>query len=94
MNAKELSLQLRNIGEKSAERLLAVGIDSPEKLKEVGVEKTYLKILSRGLLPCSFNASYLYALHGAIIDCDWRKIPEEKKNEYKQFTEDLRSGNF
>ena len=71
MNAKELSLQLRNIGEKSAERLLAVGIDSPEKLKEMGVEKVYLKILSRGLLPCSFNAAYLYALHGAIIDCDW-----------------------
>ena len=94
MNAQDLATSLRNIGIQSAERLISIGIDSPEKLKELGATKTYLKLLSSGILPCSFNASYLYALHGAIIDCDWRDIPEKEKEEYKKFTEELRAGNF
>jgi len=40
---KELSRQLKNIGPKLAKKLISVGIDSPDKLREIGTEKAFAK---------------------------------------------------
>lgn len=80
---------LRNIGPVCARDLVAAGIDSPEKLKELGAQEAFLKLCLHTKKFC-FNAAYLYALEGAIKNCDWRAIPENKKIEFKAFTAKLR----
>ena len=38
-----------------------------------------------------FNAAYLYALEGAIRDCDWLDLPDKIKQEYKEYAQNLQS---
>lgn len=89
--SKQLADSLRNIGPVVAQKLINAGIDSPEKLRKLGAKKAYLKILESGGFCGKFHAVYLYALEGAIIDCDWREIPEKTKKEFKAFTQNLRN---
>lgn len=88
--AQQLSQELRNIGLLSARRLLEVGIDSLATLKEVGVEEAYMRLCAHPNFDGMHHAVMLYALEGAIRNCDWREIPEVKKEEYKQLTHFLR----
>lgn len=81
---------LRNIGPACAERLVEAGIDTPEKLRNLGAKEALFRIFQkRG--PAYLHACYLYALHGAIEGRAWNDLPEEKKDEYKQFTKDLKN---
>ncbi len=89
MNEKELAQKLRNVGPACSKQLVAVGIDTPEKLRKLGAKKAFMMIMQR-MGPMHFNAAYLYALYGAIHDCDWRDVPEDKKQEFKEFTAKLR----
>ncbi len=81
MSPKQLAKQLRNIGPTVAAKLIMAGIDTPEKLKKYGAKEAFLRIHRSGGFCGKFHAAYLYALEGAITDCDWRKIPEKKKRE-------------
>ncbi len=90
MSPLQLSKILKNIGPTMAQKLVNAGLDTPEKLKKMGAKKAYLRIHQSGGFCGKFHAAYLYALEGAIMDCDWLKIPENKKREYKEFTEELR----
>lgn len=87
--------EMRNLGPAVEKDLLAAGIKSSAEVLKLGVEKTFLKMLDgrlklRRSAKCC-NALYLYSIYGAIHDIDWREIPESKKNEFKKFTEKLRS---
>ena len=93
MTPKELAKQLRNIGPVTSKQLLEVGIDSLATLKKVGVKETYKRLCERADFCGNYHATYLYALEGAILDCDWREIPESKKKEYKALTDALRKQN-
>jgi hypothetical protein len=73
-----------------AQKLYNAGIDTPEKLKKLGTKKAYLLIHQNGGFCGKFHAGYLYALEGAIRDCDWLKLPPGTKSEFKAFTERLR----
>jgi len=87
--AKSLAKQLRNVGPKLAAKLIEAGIDTPEKLRQVGAKKAFTKVYPSGDAYGDFNAAYLYALEGAIRDCDWLDIPEQIKREHKKFAQDL-----
>jgi DNA transformation protein len=84
-----LSKQLKNIGPKLAAKLIEAGIDSPEKLRSLGARAAFDKMYQHGDRYGDFNAAYLYALEGAIRDCDWLQIPESLKTEYKQYANEL-----
>lgn len=91
--------QMLNLGPVVESDLLKVGITSPKQIIELGAKKTFIQMLvgrikaGRGAKCC--NAVYLYAIYGAIHNIHWNEIPEEKKNEFKQFTKELRkSGRF
>jgi DNA transformation protein len=88
---KNLAKQLRNIGPKLAEKLIEARIDSPEKLRRLGAKKAFEKMYAAGDSYGDFNAAYLYALEGAIRNCDWLEIPEEIKAEYKAYAQSLQS---
>ena len=87
--AKDLAKQLRNVGPRLAEKLVAAGIYTPEKLRQIGAKKAFAKMYPTGDSYGDFNAAYLYALEGAIRDCDWLDIPESIKQEYKQYAQSL-----
>ena len=88
---KKLAKQLRNVGPKLAGRLIEAGIDSPEKLKKLGAKRAFETMYARGDAYGDYNAAYLYALEGAIRDCDWLDIPAEVKSEYKQYAQELQA---
>ena len=86
---KKLSKQLKNVGPKLAEKLVETGIDTPEKLRELGAKQAFNKMYALGDSYGDYNAAYLYALEGAIRDCDWLDIPNDLKEEYKQYAKNL-----
>ena len=87
--AKDLAKQLRNVGPKLAAKLVEAGIDTPAKLRQMGAKKAFTKMYPAGDAYGDFNAAYLYALDGAIRDCDWLDLPADIKREYKKFAQDL-----
>ena len=88
---KNLAKQLRNIGPKLAAKLIEARIDSPEKLRRLGAKRAFEKMYAAGDSYGDFNAAYLYALEGAIRNCDWLEIPDEIKVEYKAYAQSLQS---
>ena len=88
---KDLARQLRNVGPKLAAKLVEAGIDSPEKLRRMGAKKAFQILYADGDSYGDFNAAYLYALEGAIRDCDWLDIPEKIKLEYKTYAQGLQA---
>ena len=89
--AKDLAKKLRNIGPKLAAKLIEAGIDSPEKLRRIGAKKAFEEMYADGDSYGDFNAAYLYALEGAIRDCDWLEIPQKIKQEYKEYAQNLQA---
>ncbi len=86
--------EMRNLGPAVEKDLAAAGIFTAHQVIKLGPEKTFLKMLDGRLklgrsAKCC-NALYLYSIYGAIMDCDWREVPSERKEYFKAFTETLR----
>jgi len=81
MSVAELTA-LRNLGMKSAEQLVAVGIATPADLRRIGVEHAW-ELLRKQSPDKDICACALYALHGALSGEVWHKIPAAKKKHYK-----------
>jgi DNA transformation protein len=69
--------RMRNLGPISASRLRVVGIDSPEELKRVGAVEAYIRL--KETHPFEISVVFLYALHGAVTDTDWRQLSESTR---------------
>lgn len=90
---------MRNLGPACERDLNAVGIFTAQELIDIGVEGAFLKLLqgrvARGLGTNGCNAAYLYALYGAVHECDWREVPEATKLAFKHWTAEIRqAGTF
>lgn len=87
--------QLRNIGPKCIADMQLARIQDPQTLRSLGVEKAFLRILlarsERGISNKRLSVNYLYALHGAIHDLDWRDIPQTAKHKYRTLLADIRT---
>ena len=71
---------------------METGIDSPEKLRQIGAKKAYEKMYPAGDAYGELKAApCLFALEGAIRDCDWLEIPEEIMQEYIELAKGLQS---
>lgn len=73
---------LPNIGEKLEEQLNKIGIDTIDRLKEVGSKEAWLNIRSVDRSAC---INRLYALEGAIQGIRWHNLSKEVKIELKEF---------
>ena len=78
---KELT-QLPNIGKVVAEKLIQVGITTPEELRNVGAEQAFirLQIIDEGACLCM-----LQGLEGAVQGIRWHNLPKERKTELIDF---------
>lgn len=78
---------MRNIGKEMARKLTAVGIDSPEKLREAGSKQAFFRLKAVWPQVCLVH---LYALEGAITDTEYNGLPKETKLDLKEFSDCLR----
>lgn len=78
---------MRNIGREMARKLAAVGIDTPDKLREAGSTEAFfrLKVVFHEIC-----LVHLYALEGAIEGLDYNRLPENRRLELKAFSDQLR----
>ena len=78
---------MKNIGKEMARKLTAVGIDSPEVLAESGAKHAFFKL--KEVFP-DVCLVHLYALEGAVQGIDFNCLPQEKKQELKEFSDFLK----
>lgn len=74
--------RMPNIGKVVAEKLIQVGITTPEELKVIGTEQAFIRLLTVDDTACF---SMLQGLEGAIQGIRWHNLPKERKEELKEF---------
>src|SRR4029453_2580642 len=73
-----MTSKIRNVGPKSAAWLRQGGVRTTEDLVRVGPVEAFLKVKRAGFRP---SLNLLYAMAGAMADCHWAELPEERKEE-------------
>ena len=69
-------VKIRNVGPKSAAWLRQVGVRTLEDLVRIGPVESFLKVKRAGFRP---SLNLLYAMAGALDDCHWTDLPEERR---------------
>src|SRR3546814_12687118 len=69
---------MRNIGPKGAAWLRQVGLRTPEDLAQAGPLEAFMRVKRAGFKP---SLNLLYALEGALQDCHWQEVPDERRVE-------------
>lgn len=73
---------LRNLGP-ATERLLAtVGITTPDDLHQAGAVDAYQRLVDTQ--PPRLTITMLWALAGALLDIDWRDLPDHARRQLRQ----------
>lgn len=72
---REDLLKLKNIGERSADWLLAIDIETAAQIEELGAAEVYRRLRAR--FPVSRNM--LWALQGALLDLPYNQLPPDIK---------------
>lgn len=85
-----MSSKIRNVGPKSAAWLRQIGVRTTEDLERVGPVEAFLKVKRAGFRP---SLNLLYSMAGALADCHWADLPEEKKQELLAALEAAESAN-
>ena len=70
--------KLRNIGPKSAAWLRQVGLRTFDDLASIGAVEAFMRVKRAGFKP---SLNLLYALEGALLDCHWQQVPDERRSE-------------
>ena len=78
---------MMNIGKEMERKLTSVGIDSTEKLIELGSKEAFIKIKQAYPNVCLVH---LYPLEGAIHIIEYNCLPEDMKKELKEFSDFLK----
>jgi len=73
---------MKNIGKVVAEKLIQVGITTPEELCAIGSEQAFIRLQTIDETAC---LSMLQALEGAVQGIRWHNLPRERKEELKEF---------
>ncbi|MGO4262078.1 TfoX/Sxy family protein [Lysobacter sp. TAB13] len=70
--------KMRNIGPKSAAWLRQVGLRTHEDIAAIGTVEAFMRVKRAGFKP---TLNLLYAIEGALLDCHWQEISEERRQE-------------
>lgn len=82
-------LNLKNIGKEMADKLLSIGVGSPESLGALGPRQAFARLKQAFPQVCLVH---LYALEGAVQNREIGELSEEAKKELKAFSDSLKSG--
>lgn len=72
------AVKMRNIGPKSAAWLRQVGLRTLDDLVAVGTVEAFMRVKRAGFKP---GLNLLYAIEGALLDCHWQEVPDERRQE-------------
>ncbi len=72
---------MKNIGAKSAGWMIEVGVDTPEKLRDIGAIETYRRM--KAAYPRQISLCALWALQGALLNTPYMHLPKELKEQLK-----------
>lgn len=72
------AVKMRNIGPKSAAWLRQVGLRSLDDLAAVGTVEAFMRVKRAGFKP---GLNLLYAIEGALLDCHWQEVPDQRRQE-------------
>lgn len=78
---------MMNIGKEMERKLISIGIDSAEKLMELGAKQAFVKLKQEYPQVCLVH---LYTLEGAIQNMEFNSLSEDKKKELKEFSDFLK----
>lgn len=78
---------MMNIGREMEKKLMSIGIDSSEKLVEMGAKNAFLRLKQTYPNVCLVH---LYTLEGAIQNIEFNCLSENKKRELKEFSDFLK----
>ena len=78
---------MMNIGKEMERKLVSIGIDSSEKLIELGAKRAFVKLKQEYPQVCLVH---LYTLEGAIQNTEFNSLSENKKKELKEFSDFLK----
>ena len=78
---------MMNIGKEMERKLISIGIDSSEKLMELGAKQAFVKLKQEYPQVCLVH---LYTLEGAIQNTEFNSLSEDKKKELKEFSDSLK----
>ena len=78
---------MMNIGKEMERKLTSVGIDSTEKLIELGSKEAFMKLKQAYPNVCLVH---LYTLEGAIHNIEYNCLSEDTKKELKEFSDFLK----
>ena len=67
---------MMNIGKEMERKLISIGIDSREKLIELGAKQAFVKLKQEYPQVCLVH---LYTLEGAIQNTEFNSLSEDKK---------------
>ena len=70
-------IKMRNIGPKSSAWLRQVGLRTREDIAAAGPVDAFMRVKRAGFRP---SLNLLYALEGALADCHWQEVPEERRH--------------
>ncbi|MEP6940217.1 MAG: TfoX/Sxy family protein [Rudaea sp.] len=90
MADKNVAAKIRNVGPKSAAWLRQVGVRTQEDLVRLGAVEAFMKVKRAGFRP---SLNLLYALEGALADCHWADLPDERKAALLQAAESAEAAN-
>ena len=77
---------MKNIGKEMANKLISVGIETKEKLIQIGSKEAFLKIKEAYPNVCLVH---LYTLEGAIQDTEFNQLSVDIKKELKAFNNSI-----
>ncbi len=78
---------MMNIGKEMERKLKSVGIESSEKLIEIGAKDAFLRLKQKYPNVCLVH---LYTLEGAIHNMEFNSLSEDTKKELKEFSDYLK----
>ncbi len=70
-------IKLKNLGEKSADMLVNVGITSPQQIEDLGAVAVYKRLREHHHV----SRVMLWALQGALMDIPYNQLPDDIKQD-------------
>lgn len=86
MSMAELT-DMENIGKELKRKLVSIGVEKPEQLAALGAKKVFARLKAVYPQVCLVH---LYALQGALMGCEWNRLPEKTKKDLKGYSDLLK----
>ena len=81
-----LLIESQNIGKVLELKLNSLGIDTLERLRELGTEETFRRLKQ---IDKKASRALLFAIEGAIQDIRWHELDENRKQKLRVFYDEI-----